>query len=48
MIIVMSYYTNWQHCSTTLHGKQARAGWPDCAQCILSNIYEILPNSLPN
>jgi len=25
-------------------GKQARAEWPDCARCILPNIYKILPN----
>jgi len=25
-------------------GKQARACWPDCARCILPNIYKILPN----
>jgi len=29
-------------------GNQARAGWRFCALCILSNIYEILPNSLPS
>jgi len=32
----------------TLHPRQAQAGWPDCTRCILPNIYETLPNSLPN
>jgi len=38
------------HHLAALHqcAKKARAGCPDCARCILSNIYKILPNSLPN
>jgi len=35
-------------CSTILYSKQTRAGWPDCTRWILSNIYNILQNPLPN
>jgi len=34
--------------ATTPYGEQARAVRPDCALCILPNIYEVLSNPLRN